>query len=246
MNTSIISKNKQVCLDKCYPSNSSIFHPLTMEHITEPHSFCPTHPWKKSGKPVLTDECQIDSKNIIKTKTKEDVINPTFHFDSNFFLQSIYGINSYDSGMKYLDRTIEYIPIKNNLRVVDCLIEIYHKSDDIIQETLINFYDYIIKKLWVFKIYRTLNKYIFVDKDKIYFKSNEIKQKQYIVEKTNFFIKNILSEQFIYNLLARYLKEIDKGDYDQFEPHNDRIFKLFNEMVEDKLIQIIKKKSYSL
>lgn len=184
----------------------------------------------------------IDNKNVIQIKKDDDIIYPIFHFDSNFFLQSIYKIDSYDSGMKYLDRTMKYIPIKNNLRVVDCLIEVYHKSDDILQETLINFYEYTIKKSWAFKIYSTINKYIFVDQDKIYFKSNEIKQKQYIVEKTNFFIKNVLSEQFIYNVLTRYLKEINKGDYDQFEPHNDRIFKLFTKMVEDKLIENVKKK----
>lgn len=242
MNTSIISKNKQVCLDKCYPPGSSVFHPLTIEHITETHNFCPTKPWNKSGKMVLTDECKIDNKNIVNTKDDEDVINPTIHFDSNFFLKNIYKINSYDDGMKYLGGTVEYMPIKNNFRVVDCLIEVYHKSDDILQETLIHFYDQVIKKSWVFKIYRTIDKYIFVDEDKIYFKSNEIKQKQYIVEKTNFFIKNIITEQFIYHILTRYLKDIDKIKDDEFQTHSDRIFKLFSDMAKDELHQILKKK----
>lgn len=214
----------QQCIGPCYPANSRVLHPITLELQSRHKPFCPTMEWFDEREKLdrWTDNCLIpdQDKDIDYDQLNIDYVLPTLGINSEIFLKSYYDVYSFESAIDTI--TINKMPYFTQLRILNCAWKVYGFNNDIINDQLINFYIGLIKKEWIKDIYPLISKYIYVDKKNIYLKENDSDIQLNQIEKINYFIKKFNNQQIIYKMLSSYISE-NKSNWEDIINHNKNI-----------------------
>lgn len=242
--------NKQ-CIGPCYPAGKYVMHPITLTYITDPERpFCPTNEWfnEKSNKQEIIDICLIPS--VINSEQNQQIglnfMLPTFYFNCEYFLKTYYDIYSFESAIDWI--TINgngnggSSPIYSQLRIIECAWKVYGATLNILNDQLINFYLYVIKKEWIKNIYPIFSKYIKIDKDNIFLSNSPSKEtketketnEENKIEKINYFLSKFINKQNIYKVLSNYIK-INKNKWESINSHNSLIEEFLIEYIFDKV-----------
>lgn len=234
-----ISSHGHQCVGPCYPKNTVIIHPVTLQLLTYDDAFCPISLQEYNGKEYKNalDTCfnPIDIKNISNENIQESIINPTIDFNCKYFLSIYNNIFTYDDFIVWLTKNKKE-SILTQKRIVECVLNIYGKDIIIINDQLINFFVEIIKKLWIDYIYSEINKYIKVIHKKIIIvhpSKNKLSLKDFIVERKNYILDNLLNKNEVEKFLIKYLS-LNKSNWDKITDHLKKI--------EDDLVIYLKNK----
>jgi hypothetical protein len=213
MNTHEKSKNNNVCLTSCVPVNNKITHPIYLNVVTsDKYSFCAVKEFKKlnisTGKyeTHTIDEC--DDNKHYKNNMKQNILNPSIDFNHEQFLLIYYDINSFDTGMDWLELN-SYKNIVTRLRIFKCIVNAFKNTIEIFEKRFINIFIEIIKKIYISDIYKYLCNYIDFDKKKkeLYY-TNETKLSidMYVIERTNLIINTFVKTETITNFFSKYFE----------------------------------------
>ena len=127
---------------------------------------------------------------------------------------------------------------------MECCWKIYGQSDMVFTENIIQFYINLIKKDWIYEIMPVINKYILVENEKIYFgvaentdNTENSENNKLNIEKTNYFMKKILTHQNILKILNKYVEQLKQHTNDELinENHHYKLKKIFIESFHDKI-----------
>ncbi len=237
------SVNGRQCLGPCYESNKWTIHPLTLEYITNKnYPFCPTAPWtdpKNKDKIFIQDRCHKPSKDVDDIAIQMNVIIPEITFTHEHFLKIYYKIYSFENATSWISK-YEHKPILTKLRILECAWKAYGNTLSILTNDLVIIYIDIIKKYWMKYIYKSIGKYVNVETKKIYFNKPTNANNKYKVEKINFIIKKLVTNNNIYKILYKYITDnIDK--WDDIEYYNKTILNYIIEYFKIKIKEIIDK-----
>lgn len=232
------SVNGKQCIGPCYAPGKIFTHPQTIKHYKNTkYPFCPIAGYydneKKNYKYI--DECNPADVNEDQTYKTLSIAIPLITFDCKSFLKTYYNIHSFENTINWLETNKN--PNYTQLRVLNCAWAVYGKTTDIIDDALVNFYIDLIKTIWIKNIYHKIAQYIYVDDKKIFFKENSDTEKNQ-VEKINFFIKKIITPQFVYDVLKTYI-ESNYDKWDTITDHNSNINSQLINMALDKIQNII-------
>ena len=244
------SKSGQQCIGPCYKPGTWIIHPVTLDYITnEDFPFCPTNYYPDPDNPDTLkrlDECfhPIEKPDKTdKTDIEMNIILPKFGFNCGHFLKIYYKIYSFEQTLEWLKEN-KYAPQYTKLRLLECSWQSYGNDVNILTDELVEFYVNMIKKSWIKKIYKHIEKYVKIDGDKIYFSvppKSEDKSKisnEYNVEKINFIIKKIVNKNNIYKFFTKYIKG-NKKRWDEIEDHNIKMQKFLVKYIVNKIKESI-------
>lgn len=253
-----ISQHNRQCLGPCYEKGTWIVHPVTLKYIVDFNNhFCPTNEWEyldpDTGEHDIkyTDACYIptNNKDISQKEIEMNALLPEIEFDCLKFLKIYYDLHSFEDILNWITLN-KQIPILTKLRIMECAWESFGKDLDFIDDRLVDFYEEIIKKRWIKKIYNRIKKYIFVDRnEKIYLKKEEKypniiktyidKKDRYKTEKINFIIKTFVTKNNIYKFLSSYIEKY-KHKWNDIRSHSSNLKEYFIEYIINKIHEIIK------
>lgn len=240
-----ISVNNQQCIGPCYPPETPVLHPISLNLISgETHPFCPTFEWfnEKLGSYQQTDICLVPS-DISQSQEQIDLnlVVPIFHFSCEYFLKAYYNIFSFEGATDWIYNNPRS-PVNSQLRIMNCAWKVFGSNVDIINDQLIDFYSNLIKTNWMKKIYPKMSKYIYIDdkNNNIYLKNNEQRDSEKRqIEKINFFNKKFNTNQTIYKVLQTYIKD-NKKDWKDIDDHNEGIRKQYIKFVVSIINETLK------
>jgi hypothetical protein len=235
------------CLGPCYDKYVTTIHPITFDVITSKNPYCPVAGYQKfnpdENKFVITyqDECKDTNSNVTLDKNEEIYNNllPYMDFNIKDFLSMFYEINTFEDGLDWITNNSES-NIKTQIRIFECILNVYGKDIDIIDNRIIDFVINIIKNNYITKIYKNIKKYINIDskKNTVYIDKNlsddEDNEKKNVI-KTNFIIKTFINQDIIQKFLFKYFK-IKKKSWEEITDHYTDIMSEF----EHYIINIIK------
>lgn len=232
-----IGLNGQQCIGPCYPADSKIIHPITLEMKSiQDEPFCPTMGWfdKRDNREKWTDACLIadQKKDIDYGKVDISYVLPILGINCEIFLKLYYDVYSFEGAMDTI--TNNRMPFNTQLRLINCAWKVYGSNIDIINDQLINFYINIIKKEWIKDIYPYVSTYIYADDKNIYLKENNDDIQFNQIEKINFFNKKFNNQQFIYKTISSYIST-NKSNWDKIIDHNKNIKNYYIDYVINKM-----------
>lgn len=125
-----ITKNK--CIGPCYPANTPILHPITLQLTSNSKPFCPIQPLLNKfqastqqqllhGRAQIIDEC---SKITSTGQYEQNFITPKIEFDTTKFLILYYSIQSLDDAVIWYNNNAS-VPYNTIKRIMDCALKIY-------------------------------------------------------------------------------------------------------------------------
>jgi hypothetical protein len=79
-----------------------------------------------------------------------------------------------------------------------------------------------------------------IKNNKIFFEENDDAPQKFYVEKKNFIIKKILSDNTLYKIISKYINE-NYPKWETIQDHLEKIKKFLIEYVEKKVIETISK-----
>jgi len=238
------------CLGPCYDKYVTSVHPITFDVITSKNQYCPVagyqsfYPTENKFKITYQDKCNQDDTNSTLDKNEEIYNNllPYMEFNIKDFLAMFYEINTFEDGINWISNNSD-MNIRTKIRIFECILNVFGKNIDIIDNRIIDFVIDIIKTNYIQKIYKSIKKYIKIDDKKNSVeidKNNDDNDKdnnndKKIIIKTNFIIKTFINQDIIQKFLFKYFK-IKKNEWNEIHDHiNDIITEL-----EHYIINIIK------
>ena len=230
-----IGKHNKQCVGPCYEAGTMVMNPITLEYITDLNNpFCPTDEWEykdpKTGnkEQMVLDHCYFPTqqKDISDEEISMNIILPRIEFSCTQFLKIYYDISSFEGTMDYIDKYPK-TSILTKMRLVECSWKSFKSQLDVVDERLVEFYIEIIKKRWVKKMWNKIKQSIYVKKNgKIEVEENDQGDKQYRVEKINYFIKNYVNKNNVYNILESYIED-NKKRWDDIRSHENEMITYF-------------------
>lgn len=212
------SKHGYQCLGPCFPPGATTVHPISLEHITNNHNpFCPIklidtiNPLTQRHEIKSHDECfqaSVSKDYFNKSEYERNIVMPVMDFSEEYFLKTIYNINSFDKALEYISKK-KTLPKLTRLRILDCAWVAYGQDVIIIDNRLVDFYIELIKKYWINDIYNKIGAYVHVKKNTIFLDSpdtNELTIKDYSTERINFILNRFINYDEIYKFLTRFIK----------------------------------------
>lgn len=168
-----VSKNNYQCIGPCYPPDSFIIHPVTLNDDIRTYSVCPIHPTvvtDSSGTRVeLYDFCSVPTAKAPTVGTSQQAALPTFKFDPMFFLKMYYNIGSLEEGFEWIGTNTD-LPYKTKERVFNQLIVLYGNNLSLADHRLINHvHNIMIHNIAL--IFRAIVKYVHIDGSNISLRS---------------------------------------------------------------------------
>ena len=216
-----LSKSGLQCLGPCFEANSLSRHPYTLTTITHNKPFCAVIPhYTKEGDFSIFDLCNIPTvKSEEFIPDKSDTLIPEIHFNYGEFIGMYYGINSFDDALDYVT-TKKNAQIRTKLRIMNCAWRSYGKiiieSEQglIITDKLVDFYIYVIRKLWIKSIFPLVAKYIHIENDNILISDSKSKSKSkdtgedsHHVEKINYFLDKFANRNTVYDFMNEFIHD---------------------------------------
>ena len=236
------------CIGPCYDKYVTSVHPITFDVITSKNPYCPVtgfqkfYPSENKFKITYQDTCKNEDGESTLEKNEEVYNNllPYMEFNIKDFLSQFYEINTFEDGITWITNTTTD-NIKTKIRIFECILNVFGKNIDIIDNRIIDFFISIIKTNYITKIYKSIEKYIHIDdkKNKVYIDKNSSddskdNEKNNII-KTNFIIKTFINQDIIQKFLFKYFK-IKKNNWDEIHDH---IIDLIEEL-DQYILNIIK------
>jgi hypothetical protein len=232
------SKSGNQCLGPCTKPGEFVLHPISLDYITEPNvQFCPIEykeDLKNPGSFITVEECYNLSDNNQEQNLDLNILFPKVQFDCAYFLKLYYKIYSFESAFEWVKNNNS--PSRTNKRIINCAWRSYGSNIDIITNSVTEYYIDLIKRKWIKKWYNYLEKYIKIDKNKIYFIKPIDKKidNENRVHKINFIIKKIINKNNIYKFLQKYIKE-NKENWDKIIDHNNNLSNNFINYIKNKI-----------
>lgn len=236
------SKSGKQCIGPCYEAKTIAVHPYTLDYIVNfKEPFCPIpisnriDPKTGKNRILLYDACHFPTKNedISQKDLEMNMLIPSIDFNCKQFIQLYYDIGSYNDLLVFLNKNE---PIYTKLRIIECSFNVFPNDIfDVIDDSIVNFYSSIIKKIWIRDMISAFSKYIYIDGKNIYLKENNDElNKNNVVIKVNYFIENFATSSIIYELLDRYYKK-NKNKWNNIKLHNDELKKEYKNYIMEKI-----------
>lgn len=160
-----VSRNNYQCIGPCYPPDSFIIHPVTLNDDVRSYSMCPIHPTvvtDSTGTRVeLYDFCSVPTAKAPTIGTSQQAALPTFKFDPVFFLKLYYNIGSLEEGFEWIDANAD-LPYKTKERVFNQIVVLYGNNLSLADHRLINHVHNIMTHN-IALIFRAIVKYVRID-----------------------------------------------------------------------------------
>lgn len=220
-----ISKNGHQCIGYCVQPPNSVYHPelkeLLIPHPNTTIAQCPISIDPKNKKNL--DECTYTDINNVQYWEDYIPLYPDLILKTDELLK-VYNITSYNKGLEVIKYN-NNINLLTKLRIVDCMWKVYYEHISIVNDTLIEFYVNVAKKLWSHALYKKFYHYIYITNeyeqiDKkisklcdsgnenkvIYIKYNNQPFDYHKHEKINCFITKFINFSKMYEFLNKYSK----------------------------------------
>jgi len=158
------------CLGPCYDARVTTIHPITFDVITSKNPYCSVaghqtfYETENKFRITYQDECNKDDINNNLDKNEEIYNNllPYMEFNIKDFLSMFYEINTFEDGITWISNNSD-LNIKTKIRIFECILNVFGKSINIIDNRVIDFVIDIIKTNYIHQIYKNLKKYIKID-----------------------------------------------------------------------------------
>lgn len=210
------SINNVQCISNCYPKNTKMTHPITLENITNIyHNFCAIAETNINGEPQIIDQCNnpIDISHEgdgqSATHNNIDILYPIIDFNAADFLKKYYNINDISDFYVYL-RNNKSIPIFTKIRLLECFIIVHGKDISVVEDVFVETIIDIIKKFWIKRMYRKLCNYITVKNDECIFvdpSNNKLSPSDNVSLRTKC-IMSVITPQIISEISNNYITNI--------------------------------------
>lgn len=227
------SKSGLQCITPCYPAKSWTIHPISLIYHTSDFPYCHVNTnlikykdyhydvqeTDKCTNPITQDEYKIMDINVLI---------PTVNFSCKYFLMVYYDINTFDDGLKYISK-YDYKSIITRSRIMNCMISVFIKDIEYIDNRFLNFFVELIKKKWISDIYKKINKYIKIENNSIKFTKPDETQygNDYKIEKINFIMEKLLKDDDIHIFLSKYIEKLKENE----DEINDYIEDIKNNLI---------------
>lgn len=219
------SKNNFQCLGPCYYAGTQIVHPITLEIVTNTgFPFCAVNKWMyedpKTGKQTeqIVDVCYNPTHKTSDELSSAEInmLLPYVEFDIEQFLKIFYKIYSFEDGITWIESN-KSKPILSRIRILRCILKIYGKDVEIIDNRIVDFFIDIVKLTYVKQLYNNLSKYVKHEKGEFYLterNNNEIENKDIETLKLNYILKTFINSDEIHKFLMRYIRNRKTNWYD--------------------------------
>lgn len=224
-----LSKSGKQCIGPCYEANKPIVHPYTLEYIVSNKPFCPVAAFKKLDPKTghhdffYFDDCYESKNNHNIYDSQMNILIPEIEFSCSQFLKLYYNITSFDDFLTWIANN--KAPIRTKFRIMNCALNLYSSSLELIDDRFIILFIEIVSKLWINDIYRIINKYILIDNNmisldhskKVIKLDNDFKnilklyediepdEDEYSSIKIKFIIDKLINKNIVYNFLNKYI-----------------------------------------
>lgn len=163
-----ISKNGNECLAPCYPPNTLFYHPLSLKSfIFENQNTCPINKTINSDDEVIfAEEC--DSKDVTNDYKNFNIFEDMVQIANTpkAFLAQIYNIKLVEDVLRFLNDSIDELPIYSQKRILNCMYLTFNKNENFPKELFSEKIKNIIKNIYKLNIsVEKIVKKIFVEKN---------------------------------------------------------------------------------
>lgn len=156
----VITQKGYKCIGPCYPANTLYYNPLGLIGVISSYPSCPIKKVmdKEYNNYIYADKC--DAKDITPDYQNYDIFDDSVKIASthNLFLSQIYNINDLQDVVKFLNDTIDSLPIYSQKRLLNSIFINYYKFNEFPLKLFIDKSINIFKSIYLIKI----------DYDKIY------------------------------------------------------------------------------
>jgi hypothetical protein len=244
------SKHNFQCLGPCYYAGTKIRHPITLQIVTNQDNFpfCAVSKWTttdpKTGnqRDELIDGCynpvHMTSDELINAEI--NMLLPLVEFNVEQFLKMFYKIFSFEDGIAWIESN-KHKPFLTKVRILRCILKVYGKDIEIIDNRIVDFFIEIIKFTFAKELYTNLSKYVKYTNNEFYLSesdNNNIEIKDIETLKLNYLLKTFVNSDEIHKFLMRYIR----NRKDNWNDINDHI----NNALSDLIIYIENKINMTL
>lgn len=223
------------CISKCYPGATVVYHPDTLQQVTDRDPFCLTKEWTSyNGEHRRISKC-INPIKKIESFNKSLFLTPKLEFTYSDLLQ-IYGIKTFNGAIEYITDN-HFLPMNTKNRIMNCVWHMFGNKIYAADEYIIEFYLEFTNTYWFRSLYNEVSPYLTVDKhDKVHItkefdmsddkKTKELKSK-YI--KRKMITGKIMLESLLN--VEDYIKE----NFDKVEDFQVLIYEYFVNHIMEKI-----------
>lgn len=255
------SKHNLRCLGPCYPPNTLVVHPITLEYVTDKkNNFCPVPEWlyteKETGKSfsLVTDICYKPSINKDDKELEMNIILPFIDFNCEQFLKIYYSIFTFQDVVNWIERNKQQGQFLTRERVMECAFNVFGKDIEYVDDSIVNFYMDVIKVKWLKDIYDAVGKYINIKNEKISLaritkennkdkekdkEKNNDKENEDDVIKMNFLVEKFVNHEKVAKFLNKFLVN-EKKNFSKIDSINNEIKTQFIQYIKNKIKNTIK------
>jgi len=159
------SSKGQQCIGPCYPSNVYVRHPQTLSNITAGTNFCPVTPFitkdPDTGKNTVMehDKCNVPTNhNEYVDDLYINLVFPSFHFTSEYFLKAYYKIINLEELLIWFDTHL-MDPFFSRKRIFEAGMIAYGDEIQMIDHRLVTIVNEIIENS-MFRVYLEIKQYL--------------------------------------------------------------------------------------
>lgn len=231
-----IGINGKQCIGPCYKPGTYIVHPITLDYVTSRNvPFCPVPDYEyvdpETGQKSIRriEQCYVptESSDQSSREIEMNILLPNMDFSCERFLKIYYDIYSFESTLKWLNNN-QNVPYNTKNRIMECSWNVFGNKLDYIDDQLIDFYIFTIKKYWIKSIYKKIYDLIYVNANTntVYLNKNNQNAEQFHIEKINFFIENYVNKNNMYQFLQSYI-DINRDEWVKIKNHQNNLKKYF-------------------
>lgn len=236
------SINGRRCLTKCYPKGATYLHPVLLtgviDNIANSCAIEPVHSkdpqYYREYEMIFADKCKLEDNKVFKPPDEIDSFLLSFYFNPRDFLDSIYGLHSFDEVI-YWTISYDYLPFDTIKRVHNSAWKVFGNKIEELSNTVLEYYYDIAKEYWLRDYIKLIeNNYSFnLVADTPSPKIGNASDAMYQIINSKFFTYN-----FFVNAVKRFVYEYE----DQWETI-DSHYGMLKKFVFEKLVEQMDKES---
>ena len=201
------STNGQRCLTKCYSKGTTYLHPILLTGVKDSlYDTCAVEPihnkdprYIKENDIILVDKCHLQDNMAYQLPNELDSILLSFYFNPRSFLESIYGVHSFDDVI-YWTLENDYLPFDTIKRVHNCAWKVYGNKIEELSNIVLEYYYGVATDHW-------MKDYLKDIQNNYSFEVQSSKPSDEISENQQQEMKEIISKIFTYNFFVTSLKK---------------------------------------
>lgn len=224
-NSKNINNNK--CIDKCYPKNTVIQHPITLDSFkSSTKNFCSTYPYIINNETYTFIECNVLANNSANSN-RISMISPLVSISSDYFIKIYYNIHNFEEMLSWFTNNSDST-YRTKERVFNNGMVVYGTDIQLIDQRFVDHITYILHYN-ISYIYKSIRKYIKVNKNNI-----ELLNSVYITEKNN----NFNDDKHTIQLIRTYIKNTFLNS-DTIYQYISKFIRYYKNNLSDKFITTI-------